>query len=459
MSITRRQFMVGCSAAIAAMAGGRLGNMVFANPAETSSPLAATNEILVTIFLRGGCDGLNLVAPFDDARYVAARGSIRIPENGAQNGALLIDPRNSSYSNSSNFGFHFRASGLKELYDTNKLAIIHACGLDDDTRSHFDAMDYMERGTPGQKRTPTGWLTRHLQSIDAAGGVLPTVAASSSVPASLLSDPDAVALTNVSNYGLSSGRYNGTNSGVPEYATVSPMMATLKKFYTGSSILQQAGKRTIESIEVLKGLTLPDSTAGVTYQNNSFGNTLKMVAQIIKLDLGLRIATVDFGGWDTHENQGSNGDGYFGTQIDTLSRGLHAFYNDLASFHNRLTVVVMSEFGRRLGVNASGGTDHGHGNTMMVLGGNVNGGKLYGNWPGLEDLDQSQDLRITTDYRTVLSEILVRRLGNPKLGTVFPGITPAIYATNTALGVVNGSDLAIDYTANAGNVYLPLVVR
>jgi uncharacterized protein (DUF1501 family) len=176
---------------------------------------------------------------------------------------------------------------------------------------------------------------------------------------------------------------------------------------------------TIDNFKAIEDLNY---TPDYPYPNNSFGNSLKLIAQTIKLDLGLRVATVDLGSWDTHENQGVGENGYYSNMVDILSRGLHAFYNDLPNHVNKLTVVVMSEFGRRLGVNASNGTDHGHGNVMFVLGGKANGGKIYGKWPGLEDLDQDQDLRITTDYRTVLSEILMRRMGNNKLGVVFPGL-------------------------------------
>lgn len=441
MPISRRQFLMGCSAAIAAMAGGRVGNLVFAEGMQTA------REVLVVVFLRGGCDGLSLVAPFDDPVYIGARAGLAIPGKGP-NRALPLATNNASFTSS--MGLHPKGGPLKELYEAGHLAIIHACGLDDDTRSHFDAMDYMERGTPGNKATSSGWLTRHLQSVGIAG-TLPTLAVGTALPAALLSDKTAVAMSNAQNWKLTTHSRYG-NSNLP-YNTLS----SLKKFYSGTGTpIEQSGRRALEVMDTLKSQNLQYTPApGVTYPKGSFGDTLELVAQTIKMDVGLQIATADLGGWDTHEHQGNEGGGYFADQVDELALGLHAFYSDLHDHQRNLTVVVMSEFGRRLGANSSNGTDHGHGNVMLLLGGNVNGGNLYGKWPGLLDLDQGQDLRITTDYRTVLSEILIRRLANPNLGTVFPGITD--YAP---LGVVKGADLAPNLTGQQEHqVFLPLVTR
>lgn len=440
---TRRQFLVGCSTAIAAMAGARIGQLVFAadsGPAHTVYlPLVqGRDEIFVMLFLRGGCDGLSLVAPYDDAIYQQKRGTLAIGDSSA----LTISPNNSAFGATSSFGLHPDAAPLKELYDSKNLAIVHACGLNDDTRSHFDAMDYIERGTPGDKTTGSGWLTRHI-SLSSNGGLLPIVAASSAAPSSLLSENDVAVMSDLNGYEIS-GPYSYNTSSNPA------MLTSLKKFYTGSSLFEDAGKRTLEvisAIESLKAanggddLTYTPST-GVTYPSNTLGNSFKMLAQIIKLNLGLKIATLDYGGWDTHDYQGTNG-GYYADHVDTLARSLHAFYNDLGADQSRVTIAVMSEFGRRLGKNAGDGTDHGHGNVMFVLGGNVNGGKIYGKWPGLEDLDQKQDLKITTDFRSVLGEIVAQRLGNNRLGQVFPGITSAQYSR---LGIIPGSSVSIDFS-------------
>jgi uncharacterized protein (DUF1501 family) len=437
MSLTRRQFMVGCSAGIAALAGGRVGKMVFAN--ELSPQAGGNDEILVVVFLRGGCDGLSLVSPFDDRAYAAARGSIALKESGATS-VLKLDPKNNSFTSS--LGLHYKAAPLKELYDAGKLAIVHACGLNDDTRSHFDAMDYMERGTPGNKNTPSGWLARHLQ-LTHPDTLLPSVSAGSANPSSLLGDSGAVAMSSISGFNLSAHwRYNNNDN--------TTMYDALRQIYSGEGVLQKAGQRTLETIDSFRAIDDPNYTPDYPYPNNSFGNSLKLIAQTIKLDLGLRVATADLGSWDTHENQGVGENGYYSNLVDTLARGLHAFYNDLPNHTSKLTVVVMSEFGRRLGVNASNGTDHGHGNVMFVLGGKANGGKVYGKWPGLEDLDQNQDLRITTDYRTVLSEILMRRMGNNKLGAVFPGLS-----SYEPLGVTGSASEDRD----PYQIYLPTVRR
>lgn len=429
MSITRREFLVGCSAAIAAMAAGKVGQLIFADPAHAGP----NDEILVVVFLRGGCDGLTLLSPYDDSVYRQARGSLALPLSG-QNAPHRIEPNNPSY-NTSSFGLNAKMPQLRDLYNGGKLALIHACGLDDDTRSHFDAMDYMERGTPGDKTTSSGWITRHLQTSNVGAGLIPVVSAGSEAPASLLNYGGTVAMNSPRNFGLSTyWRYNRAEENYP-------MMQVLEGFYPGTGLnpVDIAGRRTIETIKAIRAANPGTYTprAGVTYPGGSLGTSLQTVAQLVKMEQGLRIATLDFGGWDTHESQAnSDGSGYLPDRLGQLSQGLDALFNDLIDYQSRLTIVVMSEFGRRLGRNASNGTDHGHGNVMLVLGGNVNGGKIYGTWPGLQDLDQGQDLRITTDYRVVLGEILYRRLGNPHLGAVFPGLTDATFKE---LGLVSGA--------------------
>jgi uncharacterized protein (DUF1501 family) len=456
----------GCSAAIAAMAGGRIGGLVFDDLDVADTVQAAGNDqILINIFLRGGCDGLSLVSPYADGTYRTRRGGQALPQNPSSN--FTLNANNPGFFSSvpeTGFCLHPNTAGivngagtfaLKELYDSGNLAIVHACGLNDDTRSHFDAMDYIERGTPGNKGTSTGWLARHIQSVNLTG-TIPTLAASSNSPTSLLGAAQAIAATSANSYRLSGPwRYTQTAANA---RPLDALMGTLDQMYTGPGATVTAGRRTIEAIRALR--TVGSYTTSITtYPTNGFGDSLKTLAQIIKLDLGLRVGTIDLGGWDHHENQGVNG-GQYANLVTTLARGLYSFYKDMAGFEHRLTIVVMSEFGRRLGVNASDGTDHGHGNAMLVLGGNVNGGKLYGNWPGLENLDQDQDLRITTDYRKVLAEAVVRVLGNNKLGTVFPGITPEIYSANTALNLFNGTDpAAIDYTSTQYQVDLPLVIN
>ncbi|HKZ84517.1 MAG TPA: DUF1501 domain-containing protein [Anaerolineae bacterium] len=412
-TLTRRGFLIGCTAAIAGMAGARLTRMAFADP---TSPASANDEILIVIFLRGGWDTLNVVPPIhgdDRAYYEAARTTLKVPASGV--GAAI--PLNGQ------FGLHPSMAPLHGLYQSGQLAIVHAVGLTSDTRSHFDAMQFMELGTPGVKTTTTGWITRHLQSAPTLPDpiLLPALSAGSAQATSLLSFPDAVALSSPSSF-----RFAG-NSKYREW-----QRQALRSMYTGSTWLHQAAARTLDvatAIEAANPSTYTPAN-GAIYPSESLGDSLQVVAQMIKLDFGLRAATIDMGGWDTHEHQGVSPGSYMPKLLDTLARGMAAFYTDLdgcgAGAHTRrLTIVVMSEFGRRLRENANGGTDHGHGSVMLALGGSVNGGQIYGTWPGLhaDQLYDHADLDVTTDYRRVLSDILTRRLGNPNLDFVFPGYT------------------------------------
>jgi uncharacterized protein (DUF1501 family) len=428
--------LVGCSHAIAALAGGRLRDVVLGPETDTTQ-----RDIFALVFLRGGVDGLSLVAPYADEDYINNRQALRINAPGSSQNAAhdLPNPLDHNVL----FGLHPKGGPLKELYDAQRLAIVHACGLTNGTRSHFDAMDYMERGTPDSLSTATGWLTRHLESINAAG-YIPALAAASLPPGSLLNSADAIAMTKANDFKLHGHWKYG-----PKQKTA------LRAFYADTSALEQMGKTTLDTVDAVAAKNLGAYTPepGVEYPSdwyvNSFSDSLKTVAQLIKADLNVQVATVDYGGWDTHEGQ----KWVLPNLIDGLSRGINAFYNDLHRYHGRLTVVIMSEFGRRLRENRSEGTDHGHGNVMMVLGGNVNGGKIYGDWPSLapEALDHYVDLAITTDYRRVLSEIVVRRLANTQLDRVFPN-----YGQYAPLGIVNGLDLPVSDVTLDQRLYVPM---
>ncbi len=421
----RREFLVGCSAAIAAMAGSRITGYSFA---PQDSP---NRDIFIYVFLRGGCDGLNLVGPVNDSSYVAERPlELRIAESGdnaglsLQNGLAGLD-----------FRIHPKAAALKELYDSNNLAIIHGAGLTNGTRSHFDAQDFIERGSLNDKNLSEGWFTRFLNSSSLAREKqqFRSLAISTSVPSSFLGSNGTVAITNIHDYKLRG------DARLPDL---------LRDFYKGSRLIDTEANNTLDSIQYLNKKLSTTNGGGIVdaaylknagyIENNSFSRSLATLSQIIRMDVGLQVATVDYGGWDTHEHQTN----IFNNLTDGLSKSLGAFYNDIANDQKRVTVLVMSEFGRRLKANKSGGTDHGHGNVMLVLGGNVKGGKMYGRWPGLsnEQLDNRVDLAVTTDYRTVLSEVVIRRLKNPKLGYIFPGIKEY-----KPLDFLNGEDLTVDY--------------
>lgn len=427
--LTRRGFMVGCSSAIAAMAGSRLSHVAFGSPEREP-----TGDILLTIFLRGGIDGLSVVPVIggsDRGHYEAARENIAIPVTG-DNAALPLEGI---------FGLHPAAAPLYELFQDNNLAVVHATGLPSDTRSHFDAMQEMELGTPGYKSGSTGWLTRLLQSASSISddATLPALSVGSLQPTSFAGSTEAIGMSSPKDFSFS-GNWRHERD----------QRSALRKIYGGSSWIDLAGTATLDAVDVLElgdpGDYQPSN--GAEYPNGSFGSNLQAVAQMIKLQLGMQLATIDLGGWDTHEYQGNDGQGYFGDRLGMVARGLHAFYTDLSGGLNgvnsgqRVTTIVMSEFGRTFKQNGSSGTDHGHGNVMLVMGDNVNGGKVYGDWPGLstENLYQNRDLEITTDYRQVLSEIVMRRFANPNLGIVFPG-----YAEHRSLNVVAGTDLTPNY--------------
>lgn len=404
--MNRREFVVGCSAAVAAMAGSQIESFAF------SPEPNAQKDIFVFVFLRGGCDALNLVAPVDDKYYVAARPApLRITESGKNQGLQLKNGLNNQ-----DFRLHSNAKALHELYDSNQLAIIHACGLTNGTRSHFDAMDMIERGVNQKKNVTDGWLTRYLKSAQLEG-MLPAIAAETNLPKSFIGSSMASSIKNLHDFKV---------NGDPR------LMGILKTMYKGNSLLQETAQNTIATLKYIdkkigknsKGKRKKYQPAnGVKYPENwkdgGLGKSLQTVAQVIKMEVGLQVATVSFGGWDTHEGQAY----HFPQKTAGLSQALTAFYNDVSAYHKNLTVLVMSEFGRRLKANKSNGTDHGHGGVALALGGNVKGGKMYGQWPGLatEQLDKRVDLDVTTDYRNVLSEILQKRMKNTQLAEIFPG--------------------------------------
>jgi uncharacterized protein (DUF1501 family) len=393
--LPRRQFLQGCSAAIAAMTGARLTNLAFAKQGEQT-------DTLVVVFLRGGWDALNVVPPIsgdDRGFYEKARPDIKITD------LLQLNDQ---------FGLHPALNPLYDLYQAGKMGVVHAVGLNHDTRSHFDAQEYIELGTPGSKSITSGWITRHLQQTGASS-ILPVMATNGS-PTSLLNFVPTVNLNDPSDFSQWGNDL------------VSSQQAALRQMYKGDSILHRAGLRTLEALNIVSPLVEKEyqPSNGAFYNDDELGQQLKTIAQMIKLDAGLKVAAVDFGGWDTHEYETDGNGGYIADLLDQLASGLANFYLDLDSgYTDRLSVVVISEFGRRLVQNESQGTDHGHGSVMLALGGNVNGGQVYGAWPGLhnDQLYDHADLAITTDYRQILSELLSTRLGNSNIEAVFPGFS------------------------------------
>ncbi len=388
MTSTRREFMVGCSAAVAAMAGTRLSLAAFAAD-------ASEGDVLVVVFLRGGMDGLSLLAPMDGpdrAHYVAARPELALPAPSAQAMSPLAPP----------FGLSPAAAPLYPLYQSGKVAFVPASGLVHDTRSHFDAQEYMELGTPGVRSTGSGWLTRHLATASPAGvtALIPTLAVGNSQPTSLRGQWGTVAMTSPDHFNLDTGPWWWRDV----------QRATLRRLYSaGGGAVFTAGNAALDAVDMVEAMVAEPAppAGGAAYPETEMGRQFHLVASLIKQDLGLRVATVDVGGWDTHVAQAwAPTEGWFPSLVRELSTSLAALYTDLdgspaGAWSNRLTVVVLSEFGRRVRDNADRGTDHGHGNVLVLLGGNVVGG-VHGRWPGLapEQLYDGADVAITTDYRT-----------------------------------------------------------
>lgn len=369
-------------------------------------------DVLVVIFQRGGMDGLNTVVPFGEGRYYYDRRptiAIREPD-GSDESAVDLNGF---------FGLHPALRPLKDIFDEGQLAVVHAAGSPDSSRSHFDAMEMMEAGTPGDKTTLTGWLNRYLQTTAWQNdSPFRAVGLGAIVPTSLRGSVTALALQSIADFHLQ-GRED-------QLALMQRTLARLYEINTSADPLSAQAADVFSTMSLLTQLSATEYTPanGADYPYNEFGMGLQQIAQLIKADVGLEVATVDIGGWDTHENEG----GAYGQMAESLSvfaQGMLAFYTDMREYMGRVTVVSMSEFGRTTGENASGGTDHGHGNTMFVMGGNVNGG-VVAVWPGLhpDALDPDGDLVITTDYRDVVGEILATRLGSTALDAVFPGYAP-----------------------------------
>jgi uncharacterized protein (DUF1501 family) len=308
-------------------------------------------------------------------------------------------------------------AAFKPLYDQGHLAIVHAAGSPSTSRSHFDAQDYMESGTPDVKVTPDGWLNRALQTEPLTGKptAFRAVALGTQVPRTLQGKIPAIAVANLSDFSVA-GKGPQT----------SPISNAFQAMYDESSdaVLLGTGEETFEAVKMLKSADPAhyQPAAGVNYPNTAFGNSMKQIAQLLKANLGVEAAFSDIGGWDTHQNQGG-ANGQLANRLKEFSETIAAFWKDMGNDQEHITLVTMSEFGRTARQNGTGGTDHGHANVMFVLGGSVKGGKVYGKWPGLanEQLNEGRDLKVTTDFRNVLGEAAYRSLGARRLDVVFPG--------------------------------------
>lgn len=441
MSVTmnRRQFLKGCAATGALGIAGP--GLLFSGSAQAA---ANSHDTVVHLFLRGAMDGLNLVIPtggVDRGFYEQARPDLAIAASGSSYAAL---PLTLAGGSDTGFGLHPSATGLRDLWNDGHLGIVHACGLATTlTRSHFDAQLYIDLGTPGQQSIGSGWMGRAWDSQPGASGsvTMPALAVASRAPASMLGSTKALAMASPSDFELNSGAWAWQSTRPDSPAGLRGVNQTLASLWTGQTGLELGGQRADAALQVVAQQAYSELPAN--WPTSTFARQLWTIAQSIRFDLGLRYATLDLGGWDTHDGQGTAGAGYhyYQNKIVELSAALSAFYAELAGtgHMSRVTVVVQSEFGRRVRQNGNGGTDHGYGNPVLVLGGAVNGRRFYGQWPGIDPEVLSPyfgDLPVTTDHRRVLSEILIRRMGNPNIGAVFPG-----YSGYSPLGIMQGSDL------------------
>lgn len=309
------------------------------------------------------------------------------------------------------FGVHPLMSPLLPAWQSGHLSVIHACGAPDESRSHFKAQELIERGVESESGPATGWLGRHLASIQGENqSPLRAIGLGEMVPRSLYGSVPAAALRSISDF-----HFGG------DVRIVTQMQAALNALYSGDDPLSRMGQETLDILNTIQKINLPEPGVG-NYPDSDFGRGMQQIAALIKGEVGLEVAAIDLGGWDTHFAQGVH-QGLMPNLIADLSQSLAAFHIEMRDHLDNLTVVVMTEFGRRAYENASLGTDHGHGGMMLLMGGNVSGGKVHGKWPGLEEeqLFGPGDLAVTTDYRDVLAEILTKRMFTPKIETIFPG--------------------------------------
>ncbi|MFN0092018.1 MAG: DUF1501 domain-containing protein [Acidimicrobiales bacterium] len=400
--VSRRRF-VGWTA-VAASAGAVSAKLAFATPED-----AAQGDLLVAVFLRGGADGLSFVPPYGDDAYYQLRPTIAIPRPGQAGGALDLNGF---------FGLH---PAMRSLYEgpwtAGRLAIVNAAGWPSavtDTRSHFEAQDFWERGSV-EAAVRSGWIARHLSS-SASAGAAPGVGFGSSLQTSLRGFSGSLSVSRLDQFGV-----RGFGGG--DTARVRTALSQLYGAAPGQ--LGAAGTGLLAAAEQVTAAAQIPPSNGVTYPDSDLAQGLRQVAQLARGRVGLRAAALDVGGWDMHDDMGTSTNGQMAGRAGAVADALTAFSNDLGAQLSEVTVVVMSEFGRTSRENGNGGTDHGRGSVMFVMGGAVTGG-LYGQWPTLtQDNDPDRDLSVTTDQRAVLSEIVTGRLGNSNLGAVFPSFTPA----------------------------------
>ena len=412
MTISRRVFV---RAGALGLVSFGLDPLFLSRAAYASRPAVqpSSRRTLVCLFQRGAVDGLSMLVPHGEEQYYRERPRIAIPRS------AVVDL-------DGHFGLHPRLAPLKPFWDAGSLAVVPAVGSPDGTRSHFDAQDYMESGTPGVKSTTDGWANRYCQNArEHTDTPFRAVAFGPQLPRIMAGTAPALAIDDLRTFGVGGRAAAGDR-----------LTRAFEALYEGSAtgLLASSAEESFEAIRMLKTANPQARSAenGAEYPRGRLGDSLRQIAQLIKAGLGMEIAFADMGGWDTHVNQG-NDQGQLALRLTELGQALAAFATDLGERMRDVCVLTMSEFGRTVRENGTGGTDHGHGTAMLVLGGTVAGKQVAGTWPGLaqEARYEGRDVAVTTDFRDLFGEILTRHLGARDLSAVFPG-----YAPGKAPGVI-----------------------
>src|SRR3989475_432556 len=412
MAVTRRYFLKSGGLALASFATVP-SFLVRTALAQNNANGGNDHPIVIAIFQRGAADGISMVVPFGDQHYSAHRPQIAIPEPSRNGDDRAVDLDGF-------FALHPSLDALKPIYDSGHLAVVHAVGSPDSTRSHFDAQDYMESGTPGNKATADGWLNRYCRhDREHEDTPFRAVAFGPQLPRILAGSAPSLAIDDLQAFGLRA----------PQGAARDRLTRAFEELYAGSAtgLLSSSSQETFEAVQLLKQANpmqyRPENDA--EYPRGRLGRSLQQIAQLIKGNLGLQLAFADVTGWDTHVNQGAS-EGQLATRLADFGQALAAFAQDLGEKLRDVVVLTMSEFGRTVRENGNSGTDHGHATAMLVLGGPVNGGRMLGRWPGLDPADrfEGRDLAVTTDFRDLFGEVLARHLGATDLSAGFPGVTP-----------------------------------
>jgi len=404
--LSRRAFLK--TAGLALVAFGASGTPLFLKRAAAMA--TSKRKVLVTIFQRGAMDGVMAVSPYGDSylQKVRPRLAMSAPNSGGENALLDLDGR---------FGLHPAFQPLLPLFQRKELAIVHGVGSPEPTRSHFDQQDYMESGTPGRKGTPDGWLNRVAKELGAGTSPFKAVAMTSALPRSLYGDVSALAISNLADFGVKA-------PGAMQSAMAAGQSFEVLYEQTSQTLLRGAGQESFEAIKLLSKIDVKNyrPLEGAEYPRSPLGNSLKQIAQLIKADVGVEIAFAESGDWDTHVQQGT-ARGNFANRAKDLAQAIAAFWKDLEAYHDVVTLMTMTEFGRTIAENGSNGTDHGRGSCLFVLGSKVDGGKVHGIFPNTlapENLEDGRDLPVTTDFRAVFSEVAGKTFGIKNDAKIFP---------------------------------------